>query len=307
MPKFNMPSDKQLRTGAKLYKFEDVEFINKDYFVVQLLKALQDLPTEGFFFVFAGGTCLSKAFNLTRRMSEDVDLRVIFDTQPSSRNGLKKKLSQVKHLLEDNLREQFPGSTLQMAGNENRYLEYEVAYPRASKNSTLREGIKLDVAYFPPLLKPEPRPVSSFINEIKKAEPEVSSILCIRPVETLADKMVALPRRICTALEKQEPQDRNIVRHIYDIYSIYPTIDAKMVKNLVEQIIEQDRIEYHGKNPIWASDPKTNTLKALEELKKPEFAALFSSYAEKMVYDENLADFKTMLDFVTVKIAQAVS
>jgi hypothetical protein len=162
------------------------------------------------------------------------------------------------------------------------------------------------VAYFPPLLKPEPRQVSSFINEIKKAEPEVPSILCIRPLETLADKMVALPRRICTALEKQEPHDRNIVRHIYDIYSIYPAIDTGEVKKLVEQIIEQDRIEYHGKNPAWASDPKANTLKALEELKKPEFARLFSAYAKVMVYEENLTDYQIMLDFVTSKIAETV-
>jgi hypothetical protein len=240
-------------------------------------------------------------------MSEDVDLRVVFVTPPASRNGLKRKLSDVKHLLEDHLGEKFPGSALKMAGNENRYLEFEIAYPRASKNSALRENIKLDVAYFPLLLAPERRPVSSFITEIKKGEPDIPEIWCVRVIETLADKMVALPRRICTAREKQETLDRNIVRHIYDIFTIYPKVDTSGIKEIVKTIIEQDRIEYHGKNPAWANDPTTNTLMALEELKKPEFATLFASYAQTMVYDHNMADFATMLDFVVEKIGAAVS
>jgi predicted nucleotidyltransferase component of viral defense system len=295
-----------LEDTALVYNFDDVEFVNKDYYVVELLKALQDLPKDGFHFVFAGGTCLSKAFTLTKRMSEDADLRVVFETHPASRNVLKKKLSRVKHLLEDNLRELFPGSTLKLAGNENRYLEFEVPYPRASKNSTLREDIKLDVAYFQLILPPVLRQVSSFISKIKKDAPEIEGILCIDPLETLADKMVALPRRICTAKEKQEELDRNIVRHIYDIYSIYPAIDAAKIKDLVQQIIERDRIEYHGKNPAWAGDPRTNTFEALEELKKSEFATLFATYAQVMVYDQNLPDFQIMLDFVIDKIAEAI-
>jgi hypothetical protein len=112
MSGLKIPNNAQLRTAVAIYKFDDIEFVNKDYFVVQLLKALQDLPKDGFYFVFAGGTCLSKAFNLIKRMSEDVDLRVIFTTPPVSRNALKKKLSEVKHLLEDSLPETFPGSKL---------------------------------------------------------------------------------------------------------------------------------------------------------------------------------------------------
>ena len=305
MPGLKIPSNARLRTAAAIYKFDDIEFVNKAYFIVQLLKALQDLPKDDFYFVFAGGTCLSKAFNLIKRMSEDVDLRVIFTTPPGSRNALKKRLSQVKHSLAEILPEIFPGSKLLLAGNENRYLEYAIPYPLASKNSALREAIKLDVAYFPPILPPVNASVASFLSEIQKVKPEVESILCISPVETLADKMVALPRRICTAKEKQEPQDRNIVRHIYDIYSIYPTINESEVKKLVQQIIEQDRKEYHGKNPAWASDPKSNTLNALEELKKPEFATIFGLYAQEMVYDQNMAGFQTMLDFVVSKIAEA--
>ena len=64
MPGLKIPNNARLRTAAAIYKFDDIEFVNKDYFVVQLLKALQDLPKGGCYFVFAGGTCLSKAFNL---------------------------------------------------------------------------------------------------------------------------------------------------------------------------------------------------------------------------------------------------
>jgi predicted nucleotidyltransferase component of viral defense system len=46
--------------------------IEKDYYVVRVLRALCDsLPDQ---FVFKGGTSLSKGWNLLDRFSEDIDL-----------------------------------------------------------------------------------------------------------------------------------------------------------------------------------------------------------------------------------------
>ena len=65
-------------------------FAEKDYFVVQALKTISQVQSEPFEIIFAGGTCLTKAHEITNRMSEDVDLKVLSNDGSMSRNGLKK-------------------------------------------------------------------------------------------------------------------------------------------------------------------------------------------------------------------------
>ncbi len=50
------------------------EFVEKDYWVTQVLRALH--KHYGGWFVFKGGTSLSKGYNLIDRFSEDVDILV---------------------------------------------------------------------------------------------------------------------------------------------------------------------------------------------------------------------------------------
>ena len=52
------------------------EFIEKDYFVTEILRSLTE-PFQDAALMFKGGTSLSKAFGLIDRMSEDVDLTLI--------------------------------------------------------------------------------------------------------------------------------------------------------------------------------------------------------------------------------------
>lgn len=50
-------------------------FLEKDWYATQALRLLQGLNTLAFTCVFSGGTCLSKAYGLIKRFSEDLDLR----------------------------------------------------------------------------------------------------------------------------------------------------------------------------------------------------------------------------------------
>ena len=52
-------------------------FIEKDWFVTQVVAALAAFQYEEFEFVFTGGTALSKAHSLIKRFSEDADFLVI--------------------------------------------------------------------------------------------------------------------------------------------------------------------------------------------------------------------------------------
>ena len=45
-------------------------FIEKDWYVVKLIKALSEKEFDGFVPVFAGGTSLSKGYNIIQRFSD---------------------------------------------------------------------------------------------------------------------------------------------------------------------------------------------------------------------------------------------
>jgi predicted nucleotidyltransferase component of viral defense system len=288
-----------------LYQLQDIEFVNKDFYVVEVLKTFTTLKIESCDFVFGGGTCLTKAFNLTHRMSEDVDLRIMLNEPPVSKSSLKKRLSDIKHQVENYLAITFPGSFLIKAGNGNRYLDFNIVYPRVSSSSALREGIKVELSYFPLLRPPESKAISSFITQAQKKKPDIPHILCVSPIETLVDKMVALPRRICAAKEKNEPLDRNTIRHVYDIFTIYKGIETDQIPMLIKTAIRQEQEEYSGNNPEWTANPIANTKLALEELKEPKYAQMFAQYASAMIYERNMPDYKTMIGFVFEKILLA--
>jgi predicted nucleotidyltransferase component of viral defense system len=44
--------------------------------VTQLIHALSEIKNPHYFLYFQGGTCLSKAYRITERMSEDCDFRI---------------------------------------------------------------------------------------------------------------------------------------------------------------------------------------------------------------------------------------
>ena len=52
--------------------------LEKDYFVLEAIKLIQGLPpSQDFRLVFCGGTCLSKAYGILHRMSEDIDFKIV--------------------------------------------------------------------------------------------------------------------------------------------------------------------------------------------------------------------------------------
>lgn len=51
--------------------------LEKDFIVTKVLEALLAVKDENFDLVFCGGTCLSKAYGLLARISEDVDIKVV--------------------------------------------------------------------------------------------------------------------------------------------------------------------------------------------------------------------------------------
>ncbi len=82
------PSLQDLLEVQQHFGLPSPALVEKDWHVVQALRAINAADTAPALLVFGGGTALSRAHRLTRRMSEDIDLRIISDS-PLTRPALR--------------------------------------------------------------------------------------------------------------------------------------------------------------------------------------------------------------------------
>ena len=87
----------ELRAAQDHFGFLRTEPVEKDWRVTQVIAALATLDATPFRLVFAGGTCLARAYKLVQRMSEDVDFKVVpLDPAPVSRGVRRKQLAALR-------------------------------------------------------------------------------------------------------------------------------------------------------------------------------------------------------------------
>lgn len=209
------PNKQTLEIASRQLQIPEA-FVEKDWFVTQVIRIIGGIRQEGFEVIFSGGTALSKAHHLLYRFSEDVDFRIL--TEPQMRT--RKALSGFKKAVLENLRD--GGFKIEdhnvRARDQNRYfaveLEYETAFERAD---ALRPHIQVEMTIRAIQLPHQILPVSSFLNDLAKRPPEVQAIGCIDPVESAADKLSALAWRIPDRVRGNEYDDPSIVRHIHDL------------------------------------------------------------------------------------------
>jgi hypothetical protein len=83
------PSLQDLLEVQKHFGLPSPALVEKDWYVVKALAALVAVDAAPFRLVFGGGTALSRAHRLIRRMSEDIDLKIISDTTTVTRPALR--------------------------------------------------------------------------------------------------------------------------------------------------------------------------------------------------------------------------
>ena len=71
------PSLRELIEVQDYFGLPTPALVEKDWYVVKALAAISSAATSPFRLVFGGGTALSRAHRLIRRMSEDIDLKIV--------------------------------------------------------------------------------------------------------------------------------------------------------------------------------------------------------------------------------------
>lgn len=103
----------------------DEAVVEKDYYVTKVICSIASLEDEYFRLVFCGGTCLSKAHKLVKRMSEDVDFKMVIKDKSLflSKNKLLKALKSFRSKIIDALSKLSDVSIVENAvRNEGKYL-----------------------------------------------------------------------------------------------------------------------------------------------------------------------------------------
>lgn len=260
-------------------------FVEKDWFVVQVIAAIHGIDHHGFEVVFSGGTALSKAHGLLQRFSEDVDFRL----RVPEGMGTRRTLSAYKRAVIEVLRQQ--GFAIDDANvrarDENRFFAIELDYESLlSRPDSLRPHIQLEFTAREPRLPPMYKPVASFISTLTRTPPEIANLACIDPVESAADKLSALCWRIPDRLRGHPEDDPAIIRHVHDLALLQAQALAHPhFPSLVQEVLKQD--EQRPRNTtsligLSAAEKFHNMLNRLES--DPDYMAEYDRFVRGVSY-----------------------
>jgi predicted nucleotidyltransferase component of viral defense system len=285
-----------LRPVADFFGLVGTPPVVKDFHVVRAIRTLAALDAAPFRLVFAGGTALARAHKLIRRMSEDVDFKIVpLAPAPVSRNARQRGLSDLRERVTTALHAAGfafdPADPVRIwrSQNENRYTIWQLPYAYGEEiGEGLRPTIQVELTYAELRLPAVTRPVSSFVAEAFGRAPEVDSIPCVSLTETAAEKLVSLTRRIAAerAGVSRDP-DPTLVRHIYDLHALREHVDPVMMSRLAREIALADAKEFANQHPAYATDIAGETRKTLHAIQTdPAYRKQYDDFVAAMVYGE---------------------
>ena len=264
--------------------------VEKDWYVVKALAAIQAVDAAPFRLVFGGGTALARAHKLIRRMSEDIDLKIIAD-KALPRSALRRLRDGITDaLLAAGFDFDPENKAHRRSANATNYTIYQLPYTpiAAGQGGALRPEIQIETAVWPLRRPPVEKPVISFIAEAFQRAPEIAAINCVSITETAAEKFVAVTRRIGAELaDAGGPRDATLVRHIYDLHVIRTHYDPSQVIELAHDIMLGDVEAYGHQFPAYRDNPIGETLRAVESLAaSSEYASRYALFRRDMVYGD---------------------
>lgn len=205
--------------------------LEKDVHLTEALRALFGLEHEGLHLVFCGGTSLSKAHGLIERMSEDADIKVVFDAEhlALSAHQRRKRLRQMRLDAEAALK----GLGFQEDEEKRRNLNdghyqcshwaYDCKYGDATRANLLRPHLQLEFTARVPVLPTEELLLDTLVNRLAGRPGPAFTAPTVSVAETQAEKVLSLLRRFAQHRAGQMIQawDTALVRHVYDVHCIH--------------------------------------------------------------------------------------
>ncbi len=306
-------SDLIFEQGLRIAEFA----LEKDFIITDVLSEASKINHPVFELVFCGGTCLSKAYGLLDRISEDVDIKVI-QRQPTPmsqgqvRSAMRSLKADIRNaLIATGFREE---DIVDSARDQNTYVVFDARYhSHFSPAEGMRGNMKLELNFASLALPIIPMEVGFLFDQMSSAKNPVTVALpCVDVREALAEKLIAFPRRLAMHLNDQtRPLDNTLVRHLYDVHEFVTRIpdsvsDLALLKKLVQGAMTQDATDFATQHPQYVADPIGQINQAMAfAIENTEVMRMYDRFIQVMVYGENppsfdqaFSCFKSTLDSV---------
>lgn len=238
------------------------EFIEKDYWICQILQRLSRHP-QSERIVWKGGTSLSKAYGLIKRFSSDVDFAVLLEGL--SQNQQKKLISKIgKDTTADMEELDMPEGTIKNNRFRKTYHGYSsVLSSRKESLNFLGNHVIVEINTYGNPYPYVRRTISSFITEmmqrrglnsmIKDWDMEPFELNVLDKRRTLCEKIVSLIR--FSFEDDAVTGVASKIRHFYDLYYLIQDDEcAKYLKTFFAEdfiaLIANDKAEF-DRPPKW--------------------------------------------------------
>lgn len=298
------------------------DVIEKDFWVCYMLDHLFNDSSFNKYFVFKGGTSLSKSYHVIERFSEDIDLildwrMVIKDNSnpwevrsKTKQDIYNKQINKqaadfYKDILVPKLNEEISnklgkGNWLQVDSDDEMIIKF--LYPRIYEASYITPYVKLEIG---PLAAWTPSHITTITPFAAEKYGHLfkqinTNILTIDVERTFWEKITILHKIANFPEEKSLPQ--RYARHLYDVYCLgnsYVKNKAFNKKELLEEDVIFKQKFYYAKNAHY----ETATLKLIKlmpseriipALKNDYVAMMNMLYGNKPKFDEILSYLKIL-------------
>lgn len=286
---FSNPPDRRTLGRVAGALAVDEAFVEKDWYVVQAIRALLSLGDADFTPVFSGGTSLLKGHGLIKRFSEDIDFKLSLSAEFAglSHHQQRRRLGDYR----DRLMALWTGLGFTdldvVARSGNSFLQVEMSYPtKLGGHAALRPHILAELSAKPPALPPASRSIASFVAQFRMAEPEVPAILCIDPVETAADKLSAFAWRSIARDRSHPEDDPTVVRHLHDLAALEAVASASAeFPALLLEALRADTMR--GQGAVQDLPPQERLTAMLDRLTRdPDYPGEYRQFVESMAFAE---------------------
>jgi len=297
--------------------------VEKDWWVVQALRIVFEMETSSHM-VFKGGTSLSKAWDIIKRFSEDIDLALAqeFLGFPSdiSRTQIKEKLrprsveyisgdffEKLKHAFSENGFENLKFELKEIKSSDQDPVKIFIWYPTVADPSIyVQPKIELEIGSRS-LQEPfTVRKIKSFLAEHypkqEFADPEIE-IPSVNPERTFLEKLFLLHEEFQRPT-KERRVDR-LSRHLYDIDQISKTKYKELAfanPDLFKEIVEH-RYKYNRINKVDYSNhfpPNLNPFppKEILELWEKDYKTMQTEMMspDTIPFEELIDNIRKMID-----------
>lgn len=273
--------------------------VEKDFHVTKVIQTLTQMNDDYFSLVFQGGTSLSKGYQVIRRLSEDVDFRVVQKQAALSlgKAARRKKLRDFRYALAQALKGagfHVPDKGIRVF-YEGRFMSMQAEFLDAEKASYLKPHVAIECFLDGLALEPETREFTTLVKLTlgDKCEHTAFPVVCVALDETAAEKWVALTRRVANSQIKTRQSDKHLVRHLYDLYHLKTSgLLTGDYRNITHAIVEQDRSQFKKYNAAYEIDPIHVSELALDALcKESQWRDHWDHFLAQMVYEANKPSF----------------